>query len=163
MAAVLLLCGLPAMAQEPTLPRASFEADFKRLDCFVEINDALRDQQSFDVDGGKKLVLVPCLRGAYQSSSIVYVLEGATARLLTFRAWDGKRFKPTEFMTEAEFDPVAKAMSSFAKGRGIGDCGSLGQWKWNGAEFKLAKYFHKEKCDGRIFAGQRRWQVFPRR
>jgi len=28
---------------------------------------------------------------------------------------------------------------------------------------QIAKYFHKEKCDGKPFAGQRRWQVFPRR
>ena len=163
-AAILGVSIAGALAQEAVLPRAAIEADFKRLDCFVEVDDALREQDVFDLGAGKKLVLVLCLRGAYQGSSLAYVVEGAAPpRLLTFTRWDGKRFTPSEYVTEAEFDPATKQMDSFAKGRGIGDCGSMGSWQWTGAEFKLTEYFYKEKCNGQPFAGGKRWQVFPKR
>lgn len=153
-----------AWAQEMPLPRAAIEADFARLDCFVDLDQAVRTQQSFDLGGGKRLVLVLCLQGAYQGSSIAYAVDGASPpRLLSFPEWQRGRLTPSAFVTEADFDPKTKEMHAFAKGRGIGDCGTLGTWRWNGKEFKLKTYFNKEKCDGRLFAGQERWRVFPPR
>lgn len=163
-AAILGLSIAGALAQEAPLSRAAIEADFTKLDCFVELDEAVRNQRSFDLGGGKRLVLVLCMQGAYQGSSIAYAVEGVgPPRLLTFPAWEARRFKPSEFVTEANFDPATKEMTSLAKGRGIGDCGSLGTWGWTGTEFKLKSYFYKEKCDGRLFAGQERWRVFPPR
>ena len=153
-----------AQAQDAPLSRAAIEADFTKLDCFVDLDEAVRDQQSFDLGSGKKLVLLLCLRGAYQGSSIAYAVEGtAPPLLLTFPGAARGRLKPSAFVTEADFDPATKEMSGFAKGRGIGDCGSMGTWSWTGTAFKLKSFFYKEKCDGRPFAGQERWRVFPPR
>lgn len=153
-----------AQAQDIPLSRGAIEADFTKLDCFVDLDETIRNQQSFDLGGGKRLVLVLCMQGAYQGSSIAYAVEGTTPpRLLTFPEWENKRLKPSAFVTEADFDPATKEMSGFAKGRGIGDCGSLGTWRWTGTAFKLKSFFYKEKCDGRPFAGQERWRVFPPR
>jgi hypothetical protein len=37
---------------------------------------------------------------------------------LTFSDWDGKRFVPARILTEIDFDPDKKTISSFYKGRG---------------------------------------------
>jgi hypothetical protein len=158
-----LLCG-PALAQDNPLPRAAVENGFKTAECTVPLEGAVTEQQSFDLGNGKKLFLISCWRAAYQSGSIALVTDGAGApRLLTFQSWDGKRFAPIPSLSEADFDPNKRTLSSYHKGRGIGDCGSVGEWNWTGTDFKLAKYFYKEKCDGRAFSGGRRWQIFPRR
>jgi hypothetical protein len=52
-------------------------------------------------------------------------------------------------------------MRSFAKGRGAGDCGTIGEWKWTGSDFKLARYWSKPDCDGEPFDDDAKWQVFP--
>ncbi|MDP2410145.1 MAG: DUF1176 domain-containing protein [Pseudolabrys sp.] len=163
-AAVLGLSIAAAGAQPVPLPRAAVEADFTRLNCFVDLDEALRNQQRFDLGGGKRLVLVLCLQGAYQGSSIAYAIDGdAPPRLLDFPEWERGRLVPSAFVTEAAFDPVTQEMTAFAKGRGLGDCGSLGTWRWNGTAFTLKTFFNKEKCDGRLFEGQERWRVFPPR
>jgi hypothetical protein len=153
-----------ALAQDAALPRAAIEDGFKKAECSLPIEDVLTDQQSFDLGNGKKLFLVNCWRAAYQSGSIVFFADGAVPpRLLTFQSWDGKKFVPFDAPSEAEFDLEKKTLSSFHKGRGIGDCGSMGEWTWTGTAFKMSAYFYKEKCDGKPFAGGKRWQIFPRR
>ncbi len=64
---------------------------------------------------------------------MMFVADAAgMARPLTFQDWDGKKFIPVKSLTAADFDPEKKTLSSHYKGRGIGDCGALGEWKWNG-------------------------------
>ncbi len=160
----MLVCGPAALAQDTALPRAAIEDGFKQAECSMKIEDAAKDPQSFDLGNGNKLFLVSCWRAAYQSGSIAIVRDRAgQARLLTFQSWNGKRFAPIQSLSEADYDADKKTLNSFHKGRGIGDCGSMGEWKWTGSDFKLSKYIFKEKCDGKLFSGRRRWQVFPRR
>jgi hypothetical protein len=160
---VLLLCGSAAIAQDISLPRATLEDGFKKAECTVDFEGAAKEAESFDLGGGKKLFLVNCWSAAYQSGSIAFVADASRARLQTFQTFDGKRFKPFASLSGGDYDPDKKTLNSFYKGRGIGDCGSMGEWKWNGAEFKMSAYFYKAKCDGQSFDGGKRWQVFPRR
>ena len=164
-AAVAIGFSVAAMAQGKSLPRAAIEEAFKdATECTVPIEDAAEAPDSFDLGGGQTLFIVKCWGAAYQFGQIVIATDAAgKARLLTFRDWDGKRFAPAKSLTEADFDPAKKTMNSFYKGRGIGNCGSMGEWTWTGNEFKLAKYFYKAKCDSRSFAGEKRWQIFPHR
>jgi hypothetical protein len=166
-AAVVSIC-LPtaalAQAADAVLPRAAIEDGFKKAECSVPIEDAAKEPDSYDLGGGQKLFVVSCWRAAYQSGSLVFVMDGSgQARLLTFQHWNGKKFTPDFSLSEADFDPNGKAISMFYKGRGIGDCGAMATWNWTGSEFKLKDYYFKEKCDGRSFAGERRWRIFPRR
>jgi hypothetical protein len=54
-------------------------------------------------------------------------------------------------------------MSEFVKDRGVGDCGSIGHWRWSGAAFKLTAYWVKSDCDGEPLAPDDQYQVFPKR
>jgi len=167
--AAVLAFGLPAaaaMAQNNSLPRAAIEDAFKSMgeECTVPIDEAAEAPESFDLGGGQTLFIVKCWGAAYQFGQIVFVVDRAgTARLMTFQNWDGKKYSLVKSLTEADFNPESKTINSFYKGRGIGDCGTMGSWQWTGSEFKLKEYFSKTKCDGRSFAGERRWQIFPRR
>jgi hypothetical protein len=157
--------GANALAQDAVLPRAAIEDAFKNTTgCTVPIEEAVEAPDSFDLGGGQTLFIVKCWGAAYQFGQIIFV-RAATgkARLLTFQDWDGNRYIQTKSLTEADFDPGKKTLSSSYKGRGVGDCGSMGHWQWTGADFKLKEYFFKAKCDGRAFAGERRWRIFPRR
>jgi hypothetical protein len=39
-------------------------------------------------------------------------------------------------------------ISSFYLGRGIGDCGSRGEWAWDGSKFRLIRYSAMDDCRG---------------
>jgi hypothetical protein len=40
------------------------------------------------------------------------------------------------------------SISSFYLGRGIGDCGSRGEWSWDGSKFRLIRYSAMDDCRG---------------
>ena len=71
--------------------------------------------------------------------------------------------KPAFSLSDAEFDPATKTMRSYYKSRGVGDCSTIGEWRWSGNDFRLVRYWSKPKCDGNPFEDTRRWQVFPPR
>ena len=166
--ATAIVLGFPAaamaQAKDSGLPRAAIEDAFKKAECTVALEDATAKPDSYDLGDGQRLFIVSCWQAAYQAGSLVFVTDRAgQARLMTFKDWDGKKFAPVQSLSETDFDPDKKTISMFYKGRGIGDCGSMATWSWSGTDFKLQSYFFKKKCDGHSFAGQRRWQIFPRR
>jgi uncharacterized protein DUF1176 len=86
------------------------------------------------------------------------------ARLLSFQIYSQKKFVKTYQLSNADYDEKTHILGSFHKGRGVGDCGSIGEWKWTGADFKLTGYWLKEDCDGEPFdSDSKKWRVFPRR
>ena len=53
----------------------------------------------------------------------------------------------------AYFDPETLTLSSFFKGRGLGDCGTAGIWRWDEFAFRLEAFYAKSECDGTIELG----------
>jgi hypothetical protein len=86
------------------------------------------------------LVLVPCLSGAYQGSSAIYVLKrGGQAEPAPFDfAPPGiDPGHPVPTLAEAEWDEGEGSLNSHAKGRGLGDCGVNQSWVWDGTRFRM--------------------------
>ena len=161
-AVMLALFAAPVIADD-TLPKAVAEAGFKTADCTMNFDEAYAAVEMFDLPGGQKLFVLPCWRAAYQSGGAMFAMDKAgQARLLSFKSWDGKKYVTVQTLTEVDFVNETNTLTSFHKGRGIGDCGSIGEWSWAGSEFKLKGYWYKEKCDGNPFEGSRRWKIFPR-
>jgi hypothetical protein len=50
--------------------------------------------------------------------------------------------------TNPSFDAATQTLSTFDKGRGIGDCGTFSEWVWNGTEFQLLTYKTMPACNG---------------
>jgi hypothetical protein len=51
-------------------------------------------------------------------------------------------------VVNAGFDSKTATLTMFGKGRGPGDCGSLGEWVWDGKDFRLTRYQSMPKCAG---------------
>lgn len=111
------------------------------------------EAETHALDGGTALVLVPCIMGAYQGSSLGFLAGRAdgAVRLLKlpapYQGSDPEHGVVTD-LTEAEFDPATGTLSMAAKGRGLADCGFSASWVWDGGQFRLAAMAFQDACGG---------------
>jgi len=99
------------------------------------------------------LVLLPCLMGAYQGSALGVLVNRKTAavsKLVLPLAFQGNPAPddPTDMLTEPDFEVATGTLSTFAKGRGLGDCGLTASWIWNGQAFQLTALNYQDACGG---------------
>jgi hypothetical protein len=94
--------------------------------------------------GGATLVLLACGSGAYNLSSVAYVVRGGKATAAHFD--DGKG-GPVELIN-ASWDPSSGTLSTHGKGRGIGDCGEGASYVWDGTRFRLTEETRMDECRG---------------
>ncbi len=108
-----------------------------------------------DSSGPRALVLLNCGAGAYNFSSGIY-----TGRRDAKGKWT---FEPAKFdfgamgfsdeskfpiLVNAGWDAETQTISSFAKGRGLGDCGSSESYVWDGQMFRLTSASFMGECRG---------------
>lgn len=118
-------------------------------DSHVNANEAYR------LDSRTWLALVPCGSGAYNFTSVpVLVNRGSVSRRMKIAEFD---FNPgfTEtggppLLVNADWDANSGQLSSFAKGRGLGDCGNAEAYVWDGRRFRLVSRIAMEECRGVI-------------
>ena len=104
--------------------------------------------EAFAMGGGLTFVMLPCDAGAYNFNSVAWLVKGsdvANAQSVQFAEPDGK---PSEGLTNADYDPATGELSFFNKGRGVGDCGVAGSYVWTGRGFALASYRKMGRCQG---------------
>lgn len=110
------------------------------------------DKPEFHALGaGRTLVLLPCSAGAYNVSEAVFVLDGSG-----FAAAEADA--PVGFAdTGADAPKVLSVvngrwengvLSSYAKGRGIGDCGVDQELVWDGTRLRLSEQREMGECRG---------------
>lgn len=92
------------------------------------------------------LVAVPCGAGAYNFTSRFFLVDNAQVR------GAGLQSEPTgdgpDLLVNADFDPATDELHSFAKGRGLGDCGVAETHVWDGAAFRLTERREMGACAG---------------
>ncbi|MEZ0244006.1 MAG: DUF1176 domain-containing protein [Sphingomonas sp.] len=108
--------------------------------------------EAFALGGGKTLVLLPCGNGAYNYSTVPFVVAGGKPVLATFdyapgytAAEDGQ---PT--LVNAAWDAGTATLTSYSKGRGLGDCGNAEDYVWDGTRFRLIAARSMTECRGSI-------------
>ncbi|WP_299343956.1 DUF1176 domain-containing protein [uncultured Maritalea sp.] len=109
------------------------------------------DWQVHQVNNSTLLYMVPCSAGAYNFSYAFYrqsVDNGDISKLLFVDYWDSLGWTGTDVLFNAGFDPQTRILTSYYKGRGLGDCGTAGEWQWQEYGFKMLKFFAKSECDG---------------
>lgn len=106
----------------------------------------------------RALVLMACGSGAYNFSSAAYVGEivgsEADGARWTFTpaefdiqpAWGGEGRSP--LLINAFWDETDQTLGSYAKGRGLGDCGSAESYVWDGTQFRLIEASNMPECRG---------------
>jgi len=103
--------------------------------------------------GDRALVEVTCARAAYQLVYAygVYQPDGTLQPLSldVFYPDPTGQFERTSEPTVgglSTFEPEQNRLTVFSKARGLGDCGSLAEYRWTGDELELETFLYQE-CD----------------
>lgn len=122
--------------------------------CTVEEGE-FSNQETALMDDASTLIMISCGSGAYNYSSVAYVAtEMAGRRSIVPARFD---FKPgwgddngNVMLVNARFSPESGILASYAKGRGIGDCGGSEQMVWDGERFRLIEAEAMGECRGNM-------------
>ncbi|WP_133254534.1 DUF1176 domain-containing protein [Paraburkholderia unamae] len=103
---------------------------------------------AYALDVKTALVLIPCVAGAYQTSSDVYLVsrQNGVQLPLHLPAPDGK--DTGNSLMEPDFNPETGTLSEFDKGRGVADCGAATAWIWDSQKFQLSSAALQTQCGG---------------
>ena len=134
----------------------------KALLARTELKDCEKEQLSaIDERGawrlGPELVLwsVPCTLGAYNLASVFFLSDakGGAIRpapvppLMTPES-NEPGVDPPYIMINADFDPKTMVLNAFEKARGLGDCGVLRKYLWDGRAFQPLEIDYMPECRG---------------
>lgn len=113
------------------------------------------DRWSYRISATQSLHILPCWSGAYNFSWVVYV-QGQYDTLQHYFAHptEAGSWTASAELTNVNYDERALTLSTYAKGRGLGDCGTSGLWQWNGSTFELLEFSAKYQCDGQGNPGE---------
>lgn len=125
-----------------------------RTGCDAE-DGQIAAREAYRLDSRTWLALVPCGSGAYNFTTVpVLVNRGSVSRRMKIAEFD---FNPgfTEaggppLLVNANWDAETGQLSSYAKGRGLGDCGNAETYVWDGRKFRLLSKIAMEECRGVI-------------
>jgi hypothetical protein len=106
---------------------------------------------------GPDLILwsVPCRMGAYNLNSYFFISDGKGSALrpapiplvATPDATEPDADPPFSLLN-ADFDPKTMVLNAFEKARGIGDCGRLDRFVWDGRAFQPLEIDYMPECRG---------------
>ena len=106
-------------------------------------------------DGAQALILLNCGAGAYNFSSGVYIGNRDSSNKWKFEVakfdYGASGFTESSeipLLVNADWDAATQTVSSYSKGRGLGDCGSSESWVWDGSIFRLTSSVVMGECRG---------------
>ncbi|WP_332856406.1 DUF1176 domain-containing protein [Duganella sp. S19_KUP01_CR8] len=112
-------------------------------DCGADLKDSSRDEAIYRLPGGRMLLVLECDRAAYQSSYGLWVARDKPPydpRPLDLPGMEGGGIMNASF--------EGGKLSSYAKGRGIFDCGGFWTWLWTAQGFQLVDVSQSNMCRG---------------
>ncbi|NJD05544.1 MAG: DUF1176 domain-containing protein [Methylococcaceae bacterium] len=136
---------LPPQPAEGSALIAAVLKEVQERDCWTEMPDESDPfTQIAWLSADRVLVLRECMRGAYQGSSSAWIASAKPPHKpepVQFPSeWGGSE----DTISEAQFEDGI--LASYAKGRGLGDCGSAHNWAWTGAGFVLVEATEAPFC-----------------
>jgi len=130
--------------------RAQQKAVFAKEDCEADISI---EPVAYPLDARQALVMIPCIMGAYQGSSLAFIAPragGPSQRLIAPTPYlgNGSDHADWRYFTDSTFDLKTGMLSDAAKGRGMADCGMSASWIWDGTAFRLTDMALQQSCGG---------------
>jgi hypothetical protein len=119
--------------------------------CLGELfSDFAREPLIARLDARTVLYGVPCGEGAYNLGRRFYLgdASGAGWRRAEFDDAGARGPYGSEGLVNADYDAATGILSAFNKGRGVGDCGEITKWAWDGRRFVLTELTTMPKCGG---------------
>lgn len=137
-------------------PVTLWREELTALGTFTDCADEMRDASAPELhrlSRTETLVLVPCGAGAYNFSSVPVIATGVPGRR-TFRfasfdyqpGWSEDAAHP--MLVNADWSAENATLQSYAKGRGLGDCGGSETYVWDGQRFRLSEASAMGECRG---------------
>ncbi len=163
MAALFALFATPTLADFTQTPMAPPPQDIidraqDDPDCFLADGIDTSDMWTgATLSPNARLHLIPCQLAAY--NMVVKVLlerrddesDVSTWDTLSFARYsDELGWSASDTLINADIDAASGRLTEFAKGRGVGDCGSVGSWIWTGYDFAMVEYAYEGECQGRL-------------
>ena len=100
------------------------------------------------------LVGHPCGNGAYNMFASAFIVDeagkAARARFDYDAGMGSGAEEPIAELVNADWDARRRLLTTYAKGRGLGDCGSARAFAWDGTLFRLAEEARMDECGGSI-------------
>lgn len=151
-APVIRRMAVPGGASPAALWREELAALLKFTGCTDEM-PADQTPELHRLSKTETLILVPCGSGAYNFSSVPVIATGVAGRR-TYR-FAGFDYKPgwsedanRPMLVNVGWTPEKSRLDSFAKGRGLGDCGGSEAYVWDGTRFRLIEAAAMGECRG---------------
>lgn len=146
---------IPMLAASPAPALSADEvANARRLAMCEAGVEAGSPLDAYSLDAAHALVLMPCDAGAYNISAVPLVVTGeqgkrqfSIARFDHIPGSTGDASAPP-LLVNARWSPPRGELSSFAKGRGLGDCGTAETYRWDGERFRLIEARSMPVCRG---------------
>jgi hypothetical protein len=104
---------------------------------------------------GRTLVLLTCGTGAYNLSLVPFIAErrgdALDIRIAPFDSQWAIASEGHPTLINADWDPEARLLSEFNRGRGLGDCGTHADYGWDGTRFRLVELEEMGECRGSLY------------
>jgi hypothetical protein len=140
----------PSRAKPLALGTAALTALRRKHGCTIDEVGGPDEAESAALGAGATLLLLACGSGAYNVSYVPFVVRrGGRAELAPFDhrpGWWAEEGKP--MLVNAGWDAERGLLTSFSKGRGLGDCGTDSDYAWDGRAFRLVKQAEMDECRG---------------
>ncbi len=117
--------------------------------CDYAIGPVEPEAHRLDATHSLALIVHPCGNGAYNLFSSAFVVdESGRATPARFDAPPGIEGEDHGDVINADWDASARRLTTYGKGRGIGDCGTTQAFAWDGARFRLVEQAAMGECRG---------------
>ncbi|WP_380784959.1 DUF1176 domain-containing protein [Sphingomonas sp. R86521] len=144
----------PSITGEAATPTAAQLATMrKQAKCdIVDNKTGVMSPEAHAIGGGKTLVILPCSSGAYNLIGALFVIDGTTVTPADVDSPSGfdetgaDSQTPVRSVVNGAFDDGL--LTSYAKGRGIGDCGVQQSYVWDGTRLRLTEQSAMSECRG---------------
>jgi hypothetical protein len=151
---------LPVVAARPitsarplALTPAALAALRRKHGCTLDEVGGPEEAETAALGPSESLLLLACGSGAYNVSYVPFVLRrgrgGIEATLAAFDLaepwWKGEG-KP--ILINAAWEAERGLLTSYSKGRGLGDCGTNSGYAWDGRAFRLVERAEMDECQG---------------
>lgn len=130
------------------------KAQLMRLGQAAECNRAERgdepEAEAHRLDRDRTVLILSCGNGAYNFWSGIYLVERGRVRPAPFDVptADVETTHGVMMLTMPDFD--RGVLSSWHKGRGVGDCGTAADYAWDGTRFRLSREERMDECRGSL-------------
>jgi hypothetical protein len=137
-------------ARPMALGAAALKALRRKHGCTIDEVGGPEEADSVALTANESLLLLACGSGAYNVSYVPFIVRrGGRAEIAPFDhrpGWWAEEGKPV--LVNAAWDGERGLLTSFAKGRGLGDCGTETEYAWDGRAFRLVEQAEMDECRG---------------